>query len=333
MNWFYWSDNKEVGPITDRALQELGAAGVISSETPIRQEDADEWTNLTLLSATNLPPRHQPASMVSETATISPRRKDARKATVAWIIGGSVVVLLAIAVIMGLAIKGKYDKDMVSGLIKEADRIAIQTEGEQDWERMVSLLRKAVEKGSHEAEFKLGACYFYGRGVPKDAREAVRLYGLAAKGGVAEAQYNLSVCYGRGEGVERNDEEMLKWLKLAEEQNLPIAQHFLGNLNLHGQALPQNKQRGIELITAAALQGVATAQYDLSLCHEFGTGVTRDVVQAYKWAIISIRSGFARGDEALGKEVVEKLRAQMTAAQISEGERLANEWKPEASRK
>ena len=126
---------------------------------------------------------------------------------------------------------------------------------------------------------------------------------------------------------------MLKSLKLAEEQNLPIAQHFLGNLNLHGQAVPQNKQRGIELITAAALQGVATAQYDLSLCHEFGTGVTMDVVHAYKWAIISIRSGFARGDEALGAQVVEKLRSQMTTAQISEGERLANEWKPEASPK
>jgi|LakMenEpi03Aug12_release.lakeMendotaPanAssembly.Ray.scaffolds.fasta_scaffold76575_3 hypothetical protein len=333
MKWFYWNDDREVGPITDRALQELGTAGVISSDTPIRQENAEEWTNLALLSATTLPSRHQAAGMVSETETISLLHKDGRKATAAWIIGGSVAILLAIAVIMGLVIKGRNDKTMVSGLIKEADHIAIQTEGEQDWERMVSLLRKAVEKGSHEAEYKLGACYFYGRGVPKDAREAARLYGRAAKGGVAEAQYNLSVCYGRGEGVERNDEEMLKWLKLAEQQKLPIAQYFLGNLNLHGEAVPQNKQRGIELISAAALQGVATAQYELSVCHEFGTGLTRDVVQAYKWAIISIRSGYAREDEALRAEVVEKLRSQMTTAQISEGERLANEWKPEASPK
>jgi hypothetical protein len=332
MNWYYWSENSEVGPLTERALRELEAAGVVCSETPVRRQDSGDWTNLAALSTSAPSVTHPPASIASGAASIRSRQKGGRKTMVAWIVGGSVVLVLVIAVIAVLAFRS-FDKAMVSGLLKEADDIALLAEGEQDWERMVFLLRKAAEKGSHEAEYKLGACYAFGRGVPQDAREAARLYGLAAEGGIVEAQYNLAVCYGRGEGIERNEEKMLKWLKIAADQKLFSAQLFLGRLYRDGQAVPQDQRKGIELITASANQGAAEAQYELSLCYEIGNGAPQDMVQAYKWAIISIRSGITRGDEAEGDELLTKLRSQMTDAQISEGERLANGWKPQASQK
>jgi hypothetical protein len=306
MNWYYWSDNNEVGPITDRALQELGAAGIISSETPIRQEISSEWTNLATLSAITPYSKHQPVSMASEAACARSQKKGRRKTTVAWIIGGSVTLVVVLAVIVILALRS-YDKTMVSGLLKEADLIASQTDGEQDWDRMVFLLRKAVEKGSHEAQYKLGACYAFGRGVQQDAGEAARLYECAAKGGIVEAQYNLAVCYGRGEGVERNAEKMVEWLKLAADQKFYLAQLFLGKLYLEGVAVPQNERKGIELLTASANQGAVEAQYRLSLCYENGYGAPKDMIQSYKWAIISISSGITRGDEAEGKEALNKL--------------------------
>lgn len=332
MNWYYWSDNQEVGPITDRALQELGSAGVISRETPIRQEISSEWTSLAELSAATPSSRCQPANMVSEAACPRSRQKGGRKTIITWLIGGSVTLVLVVAVIVVLVFRS-YEKTMVSGWLTEVDRIAAQTDGEQDWDRMVFLLRKAVEKGSHEAEYKLGACYGFGRGVQQDAGEAARLYERAAEGGIDEAQFNLAVCYGRGEGVERNEEKMVKWLKLAADQKCHSAQLFLGKLYLAGEAVPQNERKGIELLTASANQGAVEAQYRLSLCYENGDGVPKDMIQAYKWAIISIRSGITRGDEAEGEEALSKLQSQMMTAQITEGEKLANEWKPELPRK
>jgi TPR repeat protein len=51
--------------------------------------------------------------------------------------------------------------------------------------------------------YHLAICYDFGRGVPKDQVEAVRLYKLAVERGNSEAMFNLAKCYEKGEGVER----------------------------------------------------------------------------------------------------------------------------------
>ena len=333
MKWFYWNKGAEVGPLTEPALRELQAAGILSPETPVRPENSGEWTTFAELDGPAARPNPARATPPEQLQAARPAPPKTKRNKIIWIIAGASAMLAVIAGSVILAAKGAYDKAMVSGLLKEADRIAFQTEGERDWEHAVSLLKAAVEKGNHEAEYKLGTCYLFGRGVSQDKAEAVRYFLLSSTGGYAEAQYNLAVCYAKGEGVDRNEEEMLKWLKLSANQNFKQAQFFLGKLYLDGQAVPQNTQRGLDLLNAAAAQGLVEAQFDLSLYYEFGKVVPKDMVEAYKWAIISIRSGITRGDEAEGQEILGKLRSQMTDAQISEAESLANEWRPEATQK
>lgn len=43
MNWFYQTDGREIGPLTESALRELRAGGAITDETPIRSENSTEW--------------------------------------------------------------------------------------------------------------------------------------------------------------------------------------------------------------------------------------------------------------------------------------------------
>jgi TPR repeat protein len=241
------------------------------------------------------------------------------------VIGSFATISILLIVVVGLI--GALRESRAARLVDEADRIAFQTAGTPDWQKMVSLLRNAADRGNHEALFKLGTCYLYGRGVPKDPGEGARLFRKAADGGHAEAQYNLAVCYSQGQGVELSETEMLKWLKLAAEQELPQAQHSLGTLCMLGNAVPTDKKRGVELISLAAHKGIALAQYDLSLFYETGNGVPKDLVQAYKWATIATRNGFPGGQDALVE-----LGKQMDPSQIREAEVLAEEWLPVKSR-
>ncbi len=60
--------------------------------------------------------------------------------------------------------------------------------------------RKAAEQGHAEAQFKLGAMYFSGDGVPQDDAGAVKWYRMAAEQGHAEAQADLAYMYENGLG-------------------------------------------------------------------------------------------------------------------------------------
>ena len=78
------------------------------------------------------------------------------------------------------------------------------------WIRPI-LLSRAAEQGCAEAQFNLGRCYFYGKGVGLDYAKAAELYRKAAEQGYAEAQYNLGYCYYNGYGVPKNMTKVVEW--------------------------------------------------------------------------------------------------------------------------
>jgi hypothetical protein len=56
-----------------------------------------------------------------------------------------------------------------------------------------------AEQGDAKAQYRLGASYAYGEGVPKDYTEAVRWCRKAADQGDVDAQYVLSDMYRNGQ--------------------------------------------------------------------------------------------------------------------------------------
>ena len=73
---------------------------------------------------------------------------------------------------------------------------------------LLSLQRKAAEKGEALAQFILGTCYLNGNGVEKDEKEAFQWFLKAAEQGYAQAQYNVGLCYLNGGGVEKKSKKV-----------------------------------------------------------------------------------------------------------------------------
>jgi uncharacterized protein len=114
-----------------------------------------------------------------------------------------------------------------------------------------------------------------------------------------------------------------EWRPLAEEGD-PTAQLNLGLLYLDGHGVPQSTVEAVSWFKRAAEQDNAQAQHNLGAMYGSGQGVKRDYVQAYKWLNLCSAKGNA-GCTAQRDLIAKKLKP----AQITEGQRLATDFKPQ----
>ena len=95
----------------------------------------------------------------------------------------------------------------------------------------VKTYRKAAEQGDAKAQFNLGDCYYFGKGIKKDYNEAVQWFRKAAEQGHASAQFILGHCYDAGDGVSKDTAKAIEWYKKAAAQGQEDAKK---ELNEHG---------------------------------------------------------------------------------------------------
>ena len=100
----------------------------------------------------------------------------------------------------------------------------------QDRSKAVMWYRKSAEQGYHKAQFSLGYCYNYGKGVTRDFIEAVEWYQKAVEQGNAYAQYNLGVCYNNGEGVVKDKKKAIALWKESAKNGYDVARITLERL-------------------------------------------------------------------------------------------------------
>jgi TPR repeat protein len=157
--------------------------------------------------------------------------------------------------------------------------------------------RKAAEQGLAQAQYNLGVCYEYGKGVKKDLREAVKWYRKAAEQGLAQAQYALGISYAQGEGVEQDPHEAVRWYRKAAEQGLAQAQFNLGFSYGDGDGVEKDLREAVKWFRKAAEQGDAKAQCRLHYCYITGEGVEKDLGEAVIW----LRKAAEQGDAVAKK--------------------------------
>src|SRR5262249_438719 len=160
----------------------------------------------------------------------------------------------------------------------------------------------AAHQGDAQAQAQLGFSYEHGRnGLPKDEREAARLYKLAADQGDAWAQAQLGFFHAQGRGgLPKDEHEAARLYKLAADQGDSTAQSNLGVYYKHGEAPP--------LYKLAAEQGNATAQNNLGSLYEQGQGVAQDCAAALSWyRKAADQGGIAPTTVELGKEALPTL--------------------------
>jgi hypothetical protein len=173
--------------------------------------------------------------------------------------------------------------------------------------------RPLAGQGDAAAQYKLGALYDDGQGVPQDHAEAARWYRKAAEQGHAWAQYKLGALYDDGQGVPQDHAEAMRWYRKAAKQGYAIvaytigdyqgaarlyrelaeqgdveAQDRLGSMYNRGMGVPEDYAEAAKWYRKAAEQGYASAQYNLGNMYLSGDGVPQDYVQAYKWFILML---------------------------------------------
>lgn len=141
-----------------------------------------------------------------------------------------------------------------------------------------------------------------------------------AENGDAEAQFSLGEIYFAGRGVEQDYKEAVKWFRKATEQGNVTAQLAIGSMYLEGIGVEQDSKEGVKWVRMAVEQGDANAQNGLGVMYAIGKGVIKDNVKAYKWFILAEKNGYDTGGS------IRNLEKDMTAGQIAEAQRLANEF-------
>ena len=176
-----------------------------------------------------------------------------------------------------------------------------------------------AEKGDIFAQYVLGHMYCVGEGVSKDTTLGVKWYQRAAEQGFAPGQVALGTLYYSGDGVKQDYTQAAKWFQMAAEKGYDRAQNNLAALYLAGQGVPQDDKAALKWYRAAANQGYQPAQYNLGMMYLDGRGVAKaDTVAAY---------GLLRPLAEVGNPqavlIIKQISAQMTPAQIAQGQSLA----------
>ncbi len=101
------------------------------------------------------------------------------------------------------------------------------------------------------------------------------------------------------------------------------AQRQLGVMYLLGQGIDPDYAMALEWFHKSAAQGEDIAQYQLGVMYADGKGVAQNNVQAHMWYSLSAQQG---NEYALRH--LDELTEQMTAEEIADAQKLADEWAP-----
>lgn len=194
---------------------------------------------------------------------------------------------------------------------------------EVDHEKSVDWFFRSAEQGLDSAQHSLALRYFHGEGVEVNYEEAAYWYSLAAEQGHSFAQNNLGCMYLDGLGVPLDYGLAEKWLGMSASMGNPKAQFNLGNLYADPDTFLHNNQMAAGWFSIAAREGHAASQVNLSYAYETGTGLKRNLVQAYMWAYISHQLEPGRASVLRS---LDRLAGSLTQAEIQQALAGAEEW-------
>lgn len=230
-----------------------------------------------------------------------------------------------VAWIRKAALQGNADGQFMMGAIYQGALGTSYVNGlgiERDINEAVTWFRRAATQGSKDAKYSLGQLYHTGVAGKMDQAEAVKWYLEAAKLGQHEAEYYLAAAYISGVGPSSEGETDKKklldlgmpWLKKAAEAGIGDAQNDLGYYEMKDGHF----QNALAWFTRSLVSGHPRASHNLATMFGTGFGVTKDVIESYKWHLVAARSGHADS-----KDAVKALEGTLNRHQIEAGRQRA----------
>ncbi len=168
-------------------------------------------------------------------------------------------------------------------------------------------IQKWAVAGIAEAQNALGLMHADELGgLPKDEKEAFRLFSLSALQGHVLGQNDLACAYYNGVGVKKNFKEAFKNYKLAADQGSAVAQTNVGWMYEEGLGVKKNLKEAVKYYKFSADQGHAWGESNLGRMYRDGLGgLPKDDKEAVRLFILSAEHGNAFGQKNLGNMYAE----------------------------
>lgn len=167
---------------------------------------------------------------------------------------------------------------------------------------IVAAYRKSAEMGNPEAMCFLGEWYQYGeKGLPIDDKEKFRWWRKAAERGYYQAQYKIGDCYDWGRGVEEDKREAIKWFKRSASKDYIPAVYVLGLCYYYSNGVRKNKKEALKYFKRAAKHDYAAAICMIGEYYYYGDIVDKDEEEAIKCFKRAAELGYERATEILSK--------------------------------
>lgn len=163
---------------------------------------------------------------------------------------------------------------------------------------------QAAEQEDLSACFEQALMLFEGYGCRQDTVEAKRRLRQAAQKGSHEAQYYLGACHEWGwYDTTINLRESVLWYKKAVSQSYPDAEYTLAALYEDGRGVPQDLQEACRLFRLAAEHGHTGAMVSLSGLLREGRGCQANLIAAMDWLKEAVDLGDAWGMFKLARQI------------------------------
>ncbi|MFH6782324.1 MULTISPECIES: SEL1-like repeat protein [Methylobacterium] len=188
-----------------------------------------------------------------------------------------------------------------------------------------SSLRQAALEGDGAAVYELASRAVDGRGLPRDAALAAKLFDRLAGAGYAPAQYRLGSQYEKGLGLVRDQDKARLWYGRAAIQGHVRAMHNLAVMLAESGAAggKPDYASAANWFRKAAEYGVRDSQYNLAVLLARGLGINQDLGQAYGW----FAAAAAQGDDDAGRKR-DEVAGKLAPKDLATARAAAEAWKP-----
>ncbi|KAB2936527.1 MAG: sel1 repeat family protein [Candidatus Contendobacter sp.] len=163
-------------------------------------------------------------------------------------------------------------------------RVAMQRLFQGDHRAAALALSALAENGHAPSQFRLGALYRLGLGVPRNTRLAVYWFEKAARQDDVGGQYWLAESYRRGAGVPVSPELAFDWFHRLAERGYAPAQYQVALAYAEGRGVAHDGPMAIVWLQRASAGGYTDATRRLAQAYRNGElGLPRNPEQAAAW--------------------------------------------------
>lgn len=199
-------------------------------------------------------------------------------------------------------------------------------------ELAVSLMKRAAELGSPEAQYNYGYYLMYTVNDESSKREAIEWFRKSSDGGFNDGHYAMMMVYGNGMGTNEDHESAFKYALKCANNNDPTCLWNVANAYYSGTGVTQDDDKFVEwLLRLCALPNpenitqsgaITSARVELARMYRDGELVQRDMEKSMAWFLVynEHKSDLSVFEQQNIKTEIKALQRELTDEQIAQAE-------------